>query len=37
VFYDVADLDEGGVVEVLAIREKSAAMKWLADYARDAE
>ena len=30
-FYDVLYLLEGGVVEVLAIREKNAAMKWLAE------
>jgi mRNA interferase RelE/StbE len=37
VFYDVADLDEGSVVEVLAIREKSEAIQWLAEYGRMAE
>ncbi len=31
-FYDVFYMNEGGVVEVLAIREKSEAMNWLAEY-----
>jgi mRNA-degrading endonuclease RelE of RelBE toxin-antitoxin system len=35
VFYDVVDLDEGIVVEVLAIRAKSEAMEWLAQYGRE--
>jgi mRNA-degrading endonuclease RelE of RelBE toxin-antitoxin system len=33
-FYDVFYLPKGGVVEVLAIREKGEAMKWLAEYGR---
>jgi mRNA interferase RelE/StbE len=33
-FYDVFYLREGGVVEVLAIREKHEAMKWLAETRR---
>jgi mRNA interferase RelE/StbE len=33
-FYDVFYLREGGVVEVLAIREKNEAMKWLAETGR---
>ena len=37
VFYDVVDLREGGVVELLAIREKSEAMEWLAEYGRETE
>jgi mRNA-degrading endonuclease RelE of RelBE toxin-antitoxin system len=37
VFYDVVDLHEGGVVEVLAIREKNEAMEWLAGYGRETE
>ena len=37
VFYDVADLHDGGVVEVLAIREKNEAMEWLAEYGRETE
>ena len=36
-FYDVFYLHEGGVVEVLAIREKEEAMKWLAEYGRQTE
>ncbi len=31
VFYDVIYAVDEGIVEVLAIREKSEAMKWLAD------
>ncbi len=30
-FYDVVYTTEGGEVEILAIREKAAAMKWLAE------
>jgi mRNA interferase RelE/StbE len=37
VFYDVVDLDEGAIVEVLVIREKSQAMEWLAEYGRETE
>lgn len=38
VFYDVIYTDdEGGTVEVLRIREKSEAMKWLAEYGRREE
>jgi mRNA-degrading endonuclease RelE of RelBE toxin-antitoxin system len=33
-FYDVSYDQEGGVVEVLAIREKNEAMRWLAQYGR---
>lgn len=33
-FYDVFYVREGGVVEILVIREKNEAMKWLADYGR---
>jgi mRNA-degrading endonuclease RelE of RelBE toxin-antitoxin system len=33
-FYDVFYLREGGVVEVLAIREKNEATKWLAETGR---
>ena len=33
-FYDVFYLHQGGVVEVLVIREKNEAMKWLAEYGR---
>ncbi len=33
-FYDVFYEHEGGMVEVLAIREKNEAMKWLAEYGR---
>lgn len=31
-FYDVLYQAEGGTVEILAIREKAAAMHWLAEY-----
>lgn len=31
-FYDVLYQTEGGMVEILAIREKADAMKWLAEY-----
>lgn len=34
VFYDVFELNEDTVVEILAIREKNEAMKWLADQGR---
>ena len=37
VFYDVASLREGGVVEVLVIREKSEAMDWHAEFGRETE
>jgi mRNA interferase RelE/StbE len=37
VFYDVVDLDEGAIVEVLVIREESQAMEWLAEYGRETE
>ena len=33
-FYDVFYLHQSGVVEVLVIREKNEAMKWLAEYGR---
>ena len=33
-FYDVFYVREGGVVEILVIREKNEAMKWLAEYGR---
>lgn len=33
-FYDVFYAREGGVVEILVIREKNEAMKWLAEYGR---
>jgi hypothetical protein len=36
-FYDVFYSSEGGSVEILAIREKKAAMKWLAEYGREIE
>jgi mRNA interferase RelE/StbE len=32
VFYDVSGASESAVVEVLAIREKGAAMRWLAEH-----
>ncbi|MCB0062434.1 MAG: type II toxin-antitoxin system RelE/ParE family toxin [Caldilineaceae bacterium] len=31
-FYDVIYTTEGGIVEILAIRAKPDAMKWLAEY-----
>lgn len=31
-FYDVVYETEGGIVEILAIREKADAMEWLAEY-----
>lgn len=31
-FYDVIYTTEGGIVEILAIRAKSDAIKWLAEY-----
>jgi len=33
-FYDVFYVRAGGVVEILVVREKTEAMKWLADYGR---
>lgn len=36
-FYDVFYVREGGVVEILVIREKNEAMKWLAEYGRKME
>ena len=36
-FYDVFYLREGGVVEVLVIREKNEAMEWLAEHGRKPE
>ena len=36
-FYDVFYVREGGVVEILAIREKNEAMKWLSEYGRKTE
>ncbi|MGJ3246744.1 MAG: type II toxin-antitoxin system RelE family toxin [Elainellaceae cyanobacterium] len=37
-FYDVSYTDEGdGTVEVLRIREKSEAMRWLAEFGRREE
>lgn len=35
-FYDVLFFPDSGVVEVLAIREKQAAMTWLAEHGRNA-
>lgn len=35
VFYDVVHESEGGIVEVLAIREKDEAIKWLAEFGED--
>jgi mRNA interferase RelE/StbE len=37
VFYDVIHIGERDVVEVLAVREKSQAMKWLAEYGRESK
>ncbi|MEM7128620.1 MAG: type II toxin-antitoxin system RelE/ParE family toxin [Chloroflexota bacterium] len=37
VFYDVIYIASEGVVEVLAIREKSEAMKWLAEHGVESE
>ena len=37
VFYDVIYVTEGGIVEILAIREKSEAMKWLAEHGVEPE
>lgn len=37
VFYDVSYLPEGGVIEIVIIREKDEAMKWLAAYGRRTE
>ena len=36
-FYDVIYIAEDGVVEILAIREKSEAMKWLAEHGVESE
>ena len=36
-FYDVYNDHHGGVVEVLVIRQKDEAMKWLAEYGRKTE
>ena len=36
-FYDVFYLQDGGVVEVLVIREKNEAMKWLREFGRKTE
>jgi mRNA-degrading endonuclease RelE of RelBE toxin-antitoxin system len=36
-FYDVIYDIKGGVVEVLIVREKSEAMKWLAEYGRKSD
>ena len=37
-FYDVSYTDDGGgIVEILRIREKSEAMKWLAEFGRRSE
>ncbi|MBR8838831.1 MAG: type II toxin-antitoxin system RelE/ParE family toxin [Stigonema ocellatum SAG 48.90 = DSM 106950] len=37
-FYDVSySYDGGGIVEILRIREKSEAMKWLAEFGRREE
>ena len=33
-FYDVFYTFEGGLVEVLTVREKTEAMKWLSEYGR---
>ena len=37
VFYDVLHTAESGIVEVLVIRKKYEAMKWLAEYGREME
>ncbi|MEZ4711528.1 MAG: hypothetical protein R3A44_30320 [Caldilineaceae bacterium] len=37
VFYDVIYLATDGVVEILAIREKSEAMTWLAEHGVESE
>jgi hypothetical protein len=37
VFYDVYHDHQGGVVEVLVIRQKDEAMKWLTEYGRQTE
>lgn len=37
VFYDVIYTANEGVVEILAIREKSEAMQWLAEYGEESE
>jgi mRNA interferase RelE/StbE len=36
-FYDVFYIREGGAVEILIIREKNEAMKWLVEYGRKTE
>ncbi|MEM7538695.1 MAG: type II toxin-antitoxin system RelE/ParE family toxin [Chloroflexota bacterium] len=36
-FYDVIYTTEGGMVEILAIREKSEAVKWLEEYGVELE
>lgn len=36
-FYDVIYTTAGGTVEILAIREKSEAMKWLAEHGVESE
>jgi len=36
-FYDVLSHAEGGAVEVLVMREKNEARKWLAEYERRSE
>lgn len=36
-FYDVSDSHEDGMVEVLVIREKNEAMKWLVAHGRQTE
>jgi mRNA-degrading endonuclease RelE of RelBE toxin-antitoxin system len=36
-FYDVINAAEEGIVEILAIREKSAAVKWLAEHGIETE
>ncbi len=33
-FYDVAYSSKGGVVEMLAIREKAEAMRWLSEHGK---
>lgn len=37
VFYDVIYVASGGVVEILAVREKSEAMRWLVEYGVESE
>lgn len=36
-FYDVIYAPEGGTVEVLAVREKDEAMKWLSEVGRESD